>query len=383
MAESTIAVEAAGRRWRDLFLDFAAADPAAVSAASKRFGLPGTDLSVRSGPDKRPERQRIAERFLHTDHADEWEQTGGPPAAGLPSQTTLVFCPGLVNTLIPVRAFARAFASISGRDGARILVADGHPLRSCEANVADLAETIERGTGFDASYERIDPGSALPPQEVILFGYSKGAADALTLLVARPDLADRVRAVVCWAGAVGGSHLADGTYEQVKDFEMPKGRISDALIRGVQLLFPVLRLERLSERIEESDLKAAVRDLTTGERTRFVEEHGPAIDALGIPVFSVSGATAALEVPAFQVQGYRQIQGIDGVNDMQVSLGQSRWPGSAGVNLGTVHGHHWDMSYDPFPLHLRGGFSNLDHRFPREAAILATVGLLAELGVAR
>lgn len=44
---------------------------------------------------------------------------------------------------------------------------------------------------------------------LVLFGYSKGTSDILQFLVAYPELAARVSAVVSVAGAVGGSPLAD------------------------------------------------------------------------------------------------------------------------------------------------------------------------------
>jgi hypothetical protein len=54
-----------------------------------------------------------------------------------------------------------------------------------------------------------DPGQ----RELVLIGYSKGINDILEALVAYPDVAQRVSAVIAFAGAVRGSPLAD-EYEQ-------------------------------------------------------------------------------------------------------------------------------------------------------------------------
>jgi hypothetical protein len=51
------------------------------------------------------------------------------------------------------------------------------------------------------------------------------------------------------------------------------------------------------------------------------------------------------------------------------------------TTLAVVRAHHWDLAYDPFPPRLRLGSPNLDHPFPRRAAVAATMLLLAELGL--
>jgi hypothetical protein len=50
-------------------------------------------------------------------------------------------------------------------------------------------------------------------RQLVLIGYSKGITDILEALVAYPDVAQRVSAVIAFAGAVRGSPLAD-EYEQ-------------------------------------------------------------------------------------------------------------------------------------------------------------------------
>jgi hypothetical protein len=372
-----------GRRWRNLFLSAALDDPAAVKAASQRVGVPGTDISLRVGLlDRRRARQRLAERFLKHVPPGEWELEL-PPARVDELEATLVFCPGLIGSLLPLRAFQKAFPVIAAKRGWRILCAEAHPVRSCKANLDDLLAALDRGEGLDPHCQPIASEVAEAPGDVFLLGYSKGVPDALTLLAERPDLAPRIKALWSWGGAIGGSYLADGMYDLIKGLSMPAGGLGDAMMAILRSAFPVVRLDAAAQRLDEFDIKGGVRDLTTAERRRFLDEHAEAIDALGIPIFSVTGATTALEVPYFQIQGYLDIrrQSGDGDNDMQVTQEQARWPGEMGVHLAVLHAHHWDMSYDRFPVRARLGSPNLEHPFPREAAITAIVQLTAELGL--
>jgi hypothetical protein len=370
------------RRWRQLFVAAAAADPAAVSAASERIGIPGTDLSVRTRRDKREARHRIAERFLKNPEESDWsEDAPPPPEPG--NAPTLIICPGLINTMLPVRAFAAALPALAAR-GWRVLAADAHPMRSCSANVADLVAAVERGEGYGPDYQRVGPGDGEPPGEVILVGYSKGTVDALTMLFERPDLVPKVKALFGWGGAVGGSYLADDIYDGIKDVNVPLGAISDPLRAVLRALFPLIRLEGVTERLDEYDVKGALRDLTTTERARFTAEHAEEIDALDVPIFNITAATTALEVPYFQMQGYLQIRNHpegDPDNDMQLTQAQARMTTPMATDLAVLRAHHWDISYDAFPIHLRMGSANLDHRFPREAALTAILELGSELGL--
>jgi hypothetical protein len=372
-----------GRRWRDLFTRAAAEDEAAVRAASERLALPGTDLSIRTGRDRRPERQRIAERFLKDPPAGEWAEELPPAQIQDRLEATLVFCPGLINSMLPMRAFQVAFPAIAARRGWRVIAADAHPMRGCEANMADYVVAIERGEGLDHDCKPIAAGAGEPPGDVFLVGYSKGMADALTLLVHRPELAGKVKAIYSWGGAVGGSYLADSIYDAVKDLSLPLGGLGEALKAILKTVFPLVQLDGISERLDEYDVKTAIRDLTTTERDAFIAAHGATIDALDVPIFNITAATTAFEVPFFQVQGYLDIRrmGGDPDNDMQLTQDQARMKTPMATDLGVLHAHHWDISYDPFPVRTRLGSPNLDHRFPREAAITAIFELTAELGL--
>lgn len=374
--------ELAGRRFRDLFTGAAAADPEAVKAASRRIGVPWTDFAVRVPGDGRSDRVRIAERFLRDGAATAATELAPAPSPA-PTRTALVFCPGLINSMLPMRAFATAFREVRDRHGWRVIAADAHPMRSCEANGEDLLAAIERGEGLDADTKPIRSEDAEPPDEVILLCYSKGSPDAMELLVRRPDLAAKVRGVFFWAGAIGGSHLADDIYEQVKDMKLDVTALPDILKLIAKTMMPVVGLGGMTERLDEYDVKGAIRDLTTWRRTEFLERHSGDLERLGIPFFNLTGATRPSEVPYFQVQGARQLTKHDPDNDMQVTQAQAKLPIPMATDLATFRAHHWDLSYDRFPAHTRMGSANLLHPFPRTAAIEAIFRFGWELGLVR
>jgi hypothetical protein len=66
---------------------------------------------------------------------------------------------------------------------------------------------------------------------------------------------------------------------------------------------------------------------------------------------------------------------------MQVSVPHSQMTNPMATTLAIFHAHHWDLAMEPFPQRVRLGSPNLDHPFPRTAAVAATVLLQAELGL--
>ncbi len=359
-----------GRRWRNIFINEAAADASAVKTATKRLKL---------GRDKRPDTQKIAERFLKGDAIREWDLE--MPAAETPDlkNTTFVFCPGLINGILPVRAFTAEFARISEEYGWNIIRADLHPMRGCEANMADLDKAINEGIGLAPDTSRIEAGDAKPPGDFFLMGYSKGVADLLTYLAHHPELKGRVRAVMAWAGAVGGSYTANDIYENVKDMQIES--ITERIDAVLHMIAPELRVEGTLRRLEEYDVKGAMLDLTTHQREAFMKEHGPTIDGMDVPIFNFTGATSVLEVPYFQMRDYLGLSKYDANNDMQVTQDQAKIKLPLATDAAMLRGHHWDLSYGPFPVMQRMGSPNLDHPFPRHAAIVAHFKFLAELGL--
>ncbi len=364
--------EWAGRRYQSLFLDACLAQPEA-RAHVVQAGEEVTESELR---------MKLAERFVHEPAEDAVAGRQPPAAAAHIANTTFVFCPGLLNGLLPVTGFGRAFQLLEETYGMRVLAADAHPLRGCQANVADLLATIEHGLGFDAAGEPIAPEDAVPPQDFILLGYSKGLPDALHLLRNRPDLAKRVRAVVSWAGGSGGSHLADMAIDNVRKNRNVEPEKQEALIRAAaQPMMPGVVLQNLDRRKDEYDVRAAFEQLGTTFRRLFWEDNLAQFESLDIPWFYVVALARLIDLPYFHVPLSFGVALHDRFNDMQLTRTQATIPLPSAVHLASFHASHWDIAYPSFPEDMRMGSKKLEHHFPREAGLSALVLLLAELGV--
>ncbi len=362
-----------GKRWRNLFIQEAVHDKKALKVATKTLTL---------GKDKRSAEQKIAERFLKGDQLTEWAITMPEAQASHKIATSLIFCPGFINGLLPAHAFSQEFPQLVQEYGWDIFQADAHPMRGCEANQDDLLRAILEGKGFKA-----DPGAAsdqfrdpVAPDSVVLMGYSKGAPDILSTLAHHHDKLDnKVKCVVTWAGAIGGSYMADNFHELIKnaDTELLTNRLHDFL----QLLVPSLTRKGPLRRLSEYDIKAGVESLTTKARAEFFKQYHGVIDELNIPIINITAATTALEVPTFQMADCLGLTRYDGNNDMQVTQEQAKLKIPMAAHAAMLHGHHWDISYPPFPRAIRMTSPNLDHPFPRKAAVTAIMKLVAELGL--
>ena len=439
LAASPVLRRYCGARWRALFIALAAREPAALAAAT-RHPLGRLGRALLGLEDRRPARERVANRYLKVGGAKEWHLptppppsaavaavAGGPPAAGVfadwppavlaaAGRTTVIFVPGLLNGLLPVRAFDPHLAQLE-RDlpGVRVVRARCHPLRGCEANVADLEEAFARGLGLRADKEPMEDDEAHEPENVVCVCYSKGMPDLLTFLVRRPQYCARVRAVFSWAGAIGGSPLANDVHakleqagsgvkemgQNVKGWFSPAAAGRPAAPGGAaaqaSLLtsLPMLRWAQYNNkalaagggrrkrgdnfRLDEWDLVGAMESLSTPYREKFLEEHGDAIARWRFPVFRITGATTAAEVPFFQTSGYLQLCAWDANNDMQLTQDNASLGLGTEVPLAVVNGHHWDMSYPPFPSHMTLGSKALAHPFPKYSSLLAMVLLCVEL----
>lgn len=362
-----------GRRWRNLFLQQAVHDRQAVRVATRRLGL---------GKDTRPPARKIAERFLKGEHGQEWMLDMPPAQCDSRIATTLVFCPGFINGILPAHAFSQEFPELEREYGWNILQADAHPMRSCEDNAADILRAVTEGRGFAAN-----PGAASDqrrdgpaPDDVFLMGYSKGAPDILTALAHHPDiLQSRVRCVVSWAGAIGGSYMADNFHELIRNLDTDA--VTDRLHDLLMLLAPGVTRKGSLRRLDEYDIRGGVGSLTTRARGEFLKTWGRFLDEMNIPVISFTGATTPLEVPTFQMADCINLSRYDGNNDMQVTQEQARLNLPMATHLAMLHGHHWDIAYPPFPRGIRLTSPNLDHPFPRKAALVAIFLFLAELGL--
>lgn len=365
-----------GRRWRDLFLQEAVKDPQAVDYASKPALLAA--LPLPSALKKSNPRQAIAERFLKDAPASEWQTE--MPAAQYDSiqNATLILCGGLLTGLLhpDAHAFPLEAERLYRERGWRTLRADVHPMRSCAANEDDI-EAAFRGEGLDAAMRPVtDPE---PPGDVFMLGYSKGTPDILSFLVNRPQYADRIKGVFTWAGAAGGSYTADGIHSQIKD--LPIEDSYEYLSMLLSVISPAM-LNRVGvRRLDEYDVKGALNDLRTDVREAFNRRHAAYLDGLGIPIFGLTGATTPLEVPNFQFMDAVRLSTHDANNDMQLTQRQALLPIGMNTHIAMAHAHHWDVAYSAFPLAMRAITPNLEHPWPRYAALVASWELLAELGL--
>lgn len=365
------------QRYRNIFLHEAVANPRAVKDSQAMFPL--------NLIDPRSERVKVGQRMIKGMSEEELREEMPPPDPGAFANTTLVFAPGLLTGLLPNLAFQSVWPSVINRFRCKIMISDSHPMRSTEANVADLENVIERGIGvspIDSSFitEEMNPS---PPGDIILMGYSKGAPDILTLLAKRPDLAPRIKGVISWAGAVGGSYLADDIYGRIKD--MPAFDSVQALAGDVGKMMlklaPVIQINNVNRRLDEYDIKGALRSLTTTARREFLEQEGPNITSLGIPMFNFTGSTHLMEVPYYQRQGTLQLLKYDKNNDMQLTQEQALLPLASAPLLAMFHGNHWDLSYDTFPWYTTLGSTKLKQPFAREPAMAAILLFMAEIGL--
>jgi hypothetical protein len=360
-----------------LFLREAVTDPKAVHTAESVPGL-GKFLP-NFGSDHRSDREKIADRFLKGITAEDWKLELPEPGDGVISNTTLVLCPGLLTGLLHpgAHAFVDETPQLQEERGWRTLRADVHPFRGSEANEEDIIAALDRGEGFEADLSPVTNPD--PPDRVWLIGYSKGGPDLMHFLVDHPEYADRIAGVFTWAGAMSGSYSADSIYGQIKDLDTQT--ISDNLDTFLKMLNPGFVDATGLRRVDEYDIKQAFYDLRSETREEFNREHAAEVNDLGIPWFHISGSTTPLEVPSFQFADTVRMSEFDANNDMQLTQAQARMDIPIATHLAMLHGHHWDIAYAPFPARMRMLSPNLDHPFPRKAALAASWLLLAELGL--
>ena len=118
-----------------------------------------------------------------------------PPAAAA-SRYRLLFVPGFLASCFPgIHSFTDVVeAARAAGFAADVLAVGGR--NDVASNALLIADQVERMTMNDT-------------RRLILVGHSKGADEILQMLVARPDLAARVDALLTVAGALQGSPLAD------------------------------------------------------------------------------------------------------------------------------------------------------------------------------
>lgn len=353
------------RRYRYLFTVECARSPEALAMA-------GLDVGVL--PDAETRRQ-VAARFLAGSDpgevAGEQPDPPDPQLAGL----TLLFAPGLLTGLLPDLALSDVWPVIRARFGLRVIAADAHPMRGCRANAADLAAALTHGVGHDEAGRLVGLGQATPPAgDVLVVAYSKGAPDTLAMLAERPELAVRIRAVVGWAPAFLGSQVAD----EVLTLQLRDPRTLPLAHRALAAFGPALtggERDRFDRRIDEYDATGAVRDLTRGQRSQWWAEHRGAIEATGIPFFTVAADAGP--------DGHEARADADGGSDLQLHVADTRLDLPLFVALAVLRTDHWDIAYPHRTAsgHAQRASTHPFRPFPRAAAMAALIRTLAEVGL--
>ena len=185
--------------------------------------------------------------------------------------------------------------------------------------------------------------------------------------------------LVTWGGAISGSQIADEVARTLTSpwFASRAGHVRHALAGVTRHVVP--RSAIASHRLDEYDVDAAIRDLTTSVRADFLVQHAETIDRFSIPIFTLRGVTDLAAVPFSLRRGAKLLSSFEAEHDMQVAGSSSRLNIPMATELAVLRGHHWDIAYPAFGPRRWG--SRTAHVFPKTAALTATVQLATELGL--
>lgn len=195
----------------------------------------------------------------------------------------------------------------------------------------------------------MQPASTEP--DLVLVGYSKGAADILESVVGYPEIRARIAAVVSAAGAVGGSPLAnDATQSQVELMKYwPGAECGDGDGGGLDSLRPATRQAWLAEHSLPRDF----------------------------PYYSLVTYPRPQSISSVLQPGYDKLSQVDPRNDAQVIFYDQVIPGSS--LLGYLNADHFAVAVPIERSHPTIGSTFVDHnRYPREALLEAVLRFIEE-----
>ncbi len=256
-----------------------------------------------------------------------------PPPAN-PAGYRLLFVPGFLASCFPsVETFADVVAAARAQGfDARALAAEGR--NGVDANARMLAKQLKHLPADDRS--------------IVLVGHSKGAVDALALIVARPELTRSVVAVLAVGGALQGSPLADRLH---------------GLYRATLGAFPFPDCVP-----GDGD---AVADLSPQLRRDWWAQHGAEVK---VPVYSLVSVPDAERLSASLLLPYAGLARDSRYNDgMVLARDQIVTPGRL---LGVVNADHLAVAI-PFPGGLPWALTMTAVPFPRPQAVLAAIDVIA------
>jgi len=191
-----------------------------------------------------------------------------------------------------------------------------------------------------------------PTQRLILLGYSKGTTDILHFLVAYPELALRIEAVLSVAGAVNGSPLADRYAEVEYDNWLAR-------------LFP--------ERCQPGD-RGVFDSLSRTQQFQWLATH-PLPEH--VRYYSLASFARYADIQMYLQPTYKLLEQIHPLNDGQLLFIDQLIPGS--TLLGYVNADHWTIA-----IPVEEKFSRRDpalkdrHRQLRDVLFEAMILFLAE-----
>lgn len=258
-----------------------------------------------------------------------------PSVAELTRRYRIAIVPGILAGCLG--AEDRPFAAAAKELRARGFEVDDLPTAG-RGSVAANAELLAREI------------AALPddPRPLLVFAYSKGLADLLTLVVNSPPARGRIAAVVAVAGAVNGSELAEryeATYRAML-MELPFGEC-------------------------EAGTGEEVHDLRRDVRVGWWRAHWKEI---GLPIYSIVALPDRDRVSPSLAPMHAQLADIDLHND-----GQLLWTDAVavpGALLGYVNADHWAIAMQlslAFPI-LASAFVD---DVPRAALLAAAIEVVA------
>jgi hypothetical protein len=195
----------------------------------------------------------------------------------------------------------------------------------------------------------------LPEEEtrpdLVLVGYSKGAADVLSAIVNYPEIRRRIVAVVTVAGAVGGSPLANDA--------------SDKLLNLMQY-FPGSSCQPTGAK--------ALEDLRPETRKAWLARHPL---PLHIAYYSMITFPEPDQISELLESSYRKLSQVDARNDSQLIFYDQFVPGSTLVAY--LNADHWGIGVPIARTHPIFGTYLVDNNsFPREAMYESLMRLIEE-----
>lgn len=200
----------------------------------------------------------------------------------------------------------------------------------------------------DAVLERPQRGTQ---PDLVLVGYSKGAADVLQAIVSYPEIHHRIAAVVSAAGSVGGSPLANDTSEDT-----------------------LKMLQHFPGATCKPGEQSALNDLRPDTRKAWLAEN-PLPE--GIPYYSLMTFPDPERISSILKSSYRKVSRVDARNDSQVIFYDQFIPDS--TLLAYLNADHWALAVPIARTHDIVGEILVDQNaFPREALHEALLRFIEE-----